>query len=270
MGFFVFNNLPIMTADFFYKGLSAEDRIFGKSPNESAKLAKGTLYEAWFDVLQTSPWYQEIARTGNFPSESAKRAWLNFGDLENRTFESWWLSTGYRIFAENVPYYPMQIADLDIEVTHPYNRPPILKIEVPLNLPPAELRKQLNEILRAHADYANGTYDRWDYSTAQVHQQRESRLTFQSIRRWLLVYQKYEQLKASENITLSDFALRLKLIPKFKPEISGFAPTAEDRQKLANATSDILKPVRNLMANATEGRFPSTESHPWVTGKSKD
>lgn len=270
MGFIDFAHLPIMSADFYYKGLAAEDRIFAKSPSESAVLAKGTLYEAWFDVLQTSPWYREIAQTGIFPSDGAKRTWQNFGDLENKVFESWWLTTGYQIFAENVPYYPMQIADLDVEVRHPYSRPPTLKIEVPLNLSPTELQKQLGEIIRAHAAYSSESYDRWNYSTAPVHQHRETRLTFQSIRRWLQVCRNYEQLRASENITLSDFALKFKLIPKFKPEIPGFALTASDRQKLANATSDILKPVRNLMANATEGIFPSTEPHSWATGKSRE
>lgn len=83
-----------MTISFHYKGLDAEDRIFAKSPAESAALAKGTLYEAWFDVLQISPWYRGIAETGEFPSQQAKETWGYFGDLTDRNFSDWWLTVG--------------------------------------------------------------------------------------------------------------------------------------------------------------------------------
>ena len=97
--------------DFYYKGLGPEERIFAQTPEAAAAKAKGTLYEAWFDVLQTSPWYNKICETQDFPSDKAREAWEHFGDLRGKTFSKWWLERGYKIFAEVVPYQPMQIAD---------------------------------------------------------------------------------------------------------------------------------------------------------------
>ena len=85
-----------MTVKFFLKGLSAEDRIFPQTIESSAKLAKGTLYEAWFETLQTSPWYRDSAETGIFKSQAAEEAWEQFGDLRKTDFASWWKSRGYR------------------------------------------------------------------------------------------------------------------------------------------------------------------------------
>lgn len=257
-----------MSISLYYKGLDAEDRIFAKSPNEAAALAKGTLYEAWFDVLQTSPWYREIAKTGIYPSKLAQDTWEYFGDLTNVKFDDWWMATGFRIFAEAVPYFPIQVSDLDIEVKHAKrdDLPPILKIEVPLNLSRAALQQQFDEILRAHAAFLDD--DRWNRSTAPVHQYRESKLTYQTIKKWLQVYKDYERLKQEENITLYDFALSYKLLPRFKKQLDDTQRlTPYDRQVLSNATSDILKPIRNIMANATEMQFPNSSQHEWATVK---
>jgi hypothetical protein len=37
------------------------------------------------------------------------------------------------------------------------------------------------------------------------------------------------------------------------------------RVEAANVASDILKQVQNLMAHATELRFPCTDPHEWTT-----
>ncbi len=37
------------------------------------------------------------------------------------------------------------------------------------------------------------------------------------------------------------------------------------RVEAANVASDILKQVQNLMAHATELRFPCTDPHDWTT-----
>ena len=257
-----------MTMDFYYKGLGPEERIFAQTPEAAAAKAKGTLYEAWFDVLQTSPWYNKICETQDFPSDKAREAWERFGDLRSKTFSKWWLETGYKIFAEVVPYQPMQIADLKIEVkkSKDQKKPPILKIEVPLNLSPAALKEQFNEILKAHKLYTD-EFDRWDYSTAEVHQDRETKLTYATIKKWMQVYKAYEKQKDKKDFKLYNFAKELELHPTL---FRGFQKKADVpdqgdlRTQASNVASDILKKATFLMANATEMSFPNTAPHEWA------
>ena len=255
-----------MTMDFYYKGLGPEERIFAQTPEAAAAKAKGTLYEAWFDVLQTSPWYNKICETRDFPSNKAREAWEHFGDLRGTTFSKWWLETGYKIFAEVVPYQPMQIADLKIEVkkSKDLKKPPVLKIEVPLNLSPAALKDQFNEILKAHKLYTD-EFDRWDFSTADVHQERETKLTYATIKKWTQVYKAYEIQKDKKDFKLYNFSRDLELHPKLFINIRKRVDVPEDlRTEAANVASDILKKAMFLMANATEMSFPNTAPHEWA------
>ena len=254
--------------DFYYKGLGPEERIFAQTPEAAAAKAKGTLYEAWFDVLQTSPWYHKICETNEFPTSNAQEAWEHFGDLRGKTFSKWWLERGYKIFAEVVPYQSMQIADLKIEVkkSKDQKKPPLLKIEVPLNLSPAALKEQFNEILKAHKLYSD-EFDRWDYSTAQVHQERETKLTYATIKKWMQVYQAYEKQKDKKDFKLYNFAKDQELHPTlFRGLLKrGEVPDQGDlRTQASNVASDILKKAMFLMANATEMSFPNTAPHEWV------
>lgn len=256
-----------MAVSFHYKGLSAEDRIYLQSPSQSARLAAGTLYEAWFDTLQTSPWYAEIAKTGVFPSESAEENWKNFGDLTGLTFRRWWLKTGYEIFAEKVDYRPIKEADLNFSVSHPEtdDLPPILKLEIPLNLSRYELQAQFEKMLKTHDAYRD-QYDRWEHSTARVHQVRETKITYGSIKRWLFLYRDWTKQKAENpDLTQYEYSLKNKLIPNAKKRIALDAVHDEkERAMFANALSDQLKLARNLMAHATEGVFPDVSPHRWA------
>jgi hypothetical protein len=270
-----------MTVYMNYKGLSPEDRIFGQSPESSAVKAKGTMYEAWFDVLQTSPWYRKVAETGEFPSDQTKRTWDYFGDLRNITFRKWWLKTGYMIFAERVPYRPIQVSEdydfsegpkvsIKVKSNENQNAPSILKIEVPLNLSPAALKRQFDEILRKQAEYVD-SYNRWDHSTAPVHQYRETKLNYATIKKWMYVYQEYEKRKDQEGFKLYNFAKELDLHPTL---FVGLVKNADVPQSMrvdaANAASEILKSAKNLMANATEGFFPCTDSHNWAISNTRE
>lgn len=262
-----------MTMYFYYKGLSLEERIFAQTPQASAAKAKGTLYEAWFDVLQTSLWYNKSCETNEFLSSKAQETWEHFGDLCGTTFSKWWLERGYMIFAELVPYQPMQIADLKIEVkkSKDLKKPPLLKIEVPLNLSPAALKEQFNEILKAHKLY-DDEFDRWDFSTAQVHQERETKLTYATIKKWIDVYKAYEKQKDQKDFKLYNFAKEQELHPTlFRGLLKrGEVPDQGDlRIQASNVASDILKKAMFLMANATEMSFPNTAPHEWALTSSR-
>ena len=255
-----------MTLRLHYKGLSAEDRVFSLTPDASAAKARGTLYEAWFDTLKTSPWYNELTVTGNFPSPSAAQTWAYFGDLRTIEFRDWWLARGYEIFAETVPYEPIQVQSVTTKLKPSTNqsRPPRLVIEVPLNLSPAALRDQFETILRQQAQYA-ADFDRWQHSTAPVHQHRETKLDYKTIRRWLDIFRSYEKAVTQRGFTLYDFAAQMGLHPLLsRKEFRGRKVPEDLRVKMANVASDTLKSVRALMANATELRFPDTTPHAWA------
>ncbi len=260
-----------MALKFHYKGLTAEDRVFALTPEVSVTKAKGTLYEAWFDVLKSSPWYRELCETGVFPSPSAEEALIHFGDLRQVTFQEWWLSTGYRIFAEEIDYRPVEVVGVTTKIKNvdSAKKPPTLIIEVPLNLAPAALREQFDQILRQHAEYSVD-FDRWEHSTAPVHQHRESKLNYKTIRHWLDVYAAYEKESVKPGFKLYNFASDMQLHPLFnRKEFRGRDVPEGLRVKMANVASDVLKSVRALMANATEMRFPDTTAHPWATTSSR-
>lgn len=257
-----------MTVKFFLKGLSAVDRIFPQTIESSVRLAKGTLYEAWFETLQTSPWYRDSCVTGVFKSREVEETWEKFGDLRDQDFGSWWKARGYKIFAEEVPYQPIQITEPQVKTyTRTSSKKPLtLKIEVPLNLHPKMLREQFEEILRQHSDYYTENKDRWDHSTAAVHQYREAKLTYQTISRWLQVYREYEKQKDHRNFKLYNFAKEMDMHPSLFKGLLRNVDVPEDlRVEAANMASDILKQARNLMAHATELRFPCTDPHEWTT-----
>lgn len=288
-----------MSVDFYYKGLSAAERTYPYKPKKSVELAKGTLYEAWFDTLQTSPWYLEICETKKFPSDSSKKTWEQFGDLRKLTFESWWLKTGHKIFSEVIPYRPIREVELDytIKQSDEHNKPPTLVLEIPLNLSPSQLTRQFELLVAKQFDYLeeitrgtkpikkilkaddeknsmfapSRTFNRWEHSTAEVHQQRDTKMTYQQIKIWLTIFKEWTAAKeANPKLTLSQYAQFLKLKPKGVRDLGkGVLLTKKDEDKYASALSEYLQMARFLMAHATEGVFPFTEPHPWATGPSR-
>jgi hypothetical protein len=264
-----------MTATFFLKGLSPEDRLFPQTVESSAKLAKGTLYEAWFDTLQTSPWYQKIVQTVEFPSKEAQATWEMFGDLRKTSFTDWWKATGYQIFSETTSYQPLTVIDsaepaVNFKLQQSANKPAVLKLEVPLNLSPKALKVQFDEILARYSEYYQEKDDRWDHSTASAHQYRESKLTYQTIKKWLEVYRAYEKQSTKPKFKLYNFAYEMELHPTLFRGLRKNIDVPEDlRIQAANVASDILKSANHLMAHATELKFPCTDPHPWAISEKR-
>jgi len=262
-----------MVAKFWFKGLSAEDHHFGHTPAKSAALAKGTLYEAWFDTLKASPWYRDISTTGIFLSEAAEENWKNFGDLRELKFEPWWRAKGYKLFAEKVPFRGVKEIKLKHRVDIPVDavKPPVLILEIPLNLSPKYLEAQVRKVLLAHKNYASD-FNRWEHSTARLHQERETKMTYSSINSWLKIYKSWIDANlANPDLTQYEFSRDMNINPNLARNYGrDFLHNPEERAMFANALSQYLKPARKLMANATEGKFPSTEDHEWATGSQRN
>lgn len=258
-----------MPIDFYYKGLPIENEFFPFTPEQSAEQAKGSMYEAWFDALKASPWYNEICETRGFPSEAAKECYENFGDLRPMSFKKWWLEIGYKIFAERVRYEEMKDrgivngATKTLKYKKGENDPSKLLIEVPLNLDPKKLKEQFEAILREHSNYYEHK-NRFKESTAPVPFDRDSKLSYGTIKLWLHIYKEVEkERELHKDATLADICRKLELRKNLFADF-GEGTVVDDsqiRQQAANAVSEYYQKARRLMAHATEMRFPCVDDN---------
>jgi len=247
-------------AQLFFKGFPEDVRFKSHSIPESLASAKGTLYETWFNALRLSPHYQSICETNEFPSDEAKHTFELFGDLHNVTFDTWWIEVGYGIFAEKKPFNKVSVNNEtdsfgeDVKVLH---------LEIPLNVSPKTLRAQFDNLLELHHPHYKD-FDRWRASTAPV--QMESRkLTSVSLNICLDIYRSFIEKSKQGEALLYEIGEELRINPKLNVIRSDRAiEVNEKRIKMSSAVSEYLEKAKNLVAHATEGRFPCTDNHPWI------
>jgi len=91
----------------------------------------GTYLELWWRCLKFSKEFTQSCRTGIFTSRDAYRTFCIFGDLEDLTFQEWWLTKGHEFFSESIttlqvtlyvkrPRWPVQIPPLMASQTPPW------------------------------------------------------------------------------------------------------------------------------------------------------
>lgn len=247
-------------AQLFFKGFPEDVRFKSYSIPESLERAKGTLYETWFNALQLSPYYQAICETKEFPSEEAKRTFELFGDLRNTSFDTWWIEVGYGIFAEKKPFNKVSVNNERDSFGEDVK---ILRLEIPLNVSPKTLRAQFDNLLELHHPHYKD-FDRWHASTAPV--RMESRkLTSVSLNICLDVYRAFIEKSKQGDVQLYEIGEELKINPKYAVKHSDRpAEIAEKHIKMSSAVSEYLEKAKNLVAHATEGRFPCTDNHHWI------
>lgn len=247
-------------AQLFFKGFPEDVRFKSYSIPESLERAKGTLYETWFNALQLSTYYQTICETKEFPSEEAKRTFELFGDLRNTSFDTWWIEVGYGIFAEKKPFNKVSVNNERDSFGEDVK---ILRLEIPLNVSPKTLRAQFDNLLELHHPHYKD-FDRWHASTAPV--RMESRkLTSVSLNICLDVYRAFIEKSKQGDVQLYEIGEELKINPKYAVKHSDRpAEIAEKHIKMSSAVSEYFEKAKNLVAHATEGRFPCTDNHHWI------
>lgn len=247
-------------AQLFFKGFPEDVRFRSYTIPESLDKAKGTLYQTWFNALVLSPYYLAICETKEFPSEEARRTFELFGDLCDVSFDAWWIEVGYGIFAEQKPFNKVSVNNErdsfgeDVKVLH---------LEIPLNVSPKTLRVQFDNLLELHHPHYKD-FDRWHASTAPV--RMESRkLTSVSLNICLDVYRLFLEKSKQGEALLYEIGEELRINPKLNVVHSDRAiEVNEKRIKMSSAVSEYLEKAKNLVAHATEGRFPCTDNHPWI------
>jgi hypothetical protein len=246
---------------FFFKGFPEDVRFRSHTVPESLKIAQGTLYEAWFKALQLSPYYTQGVDTGLWPSDLARDTFRTFGDLRNTQFAQWWIEKGYRLFAEQHAFPQIVLADSTDDLG---NINAVITLIIPLNLSPPTLKRQFDTLLREHHPYYKD-FDRWKASSAQVRLENR-KLTSVSINLYLKVYEAWiNKSTLNKNVHLFEIGDELKLSPK-DSALQSDPPRIASSQHLRMSllVSEYLEKAKNLVAHATEGRFPCTEDHHWI------
>lgn len=247
-------------AEFFFKGFPEDVRFKSHSVPDSMERAKGTLYETWFNALKLSPYYQEICETNEYPSEEAEKTFHLFGDLRNTTFEKWWIATGYGIFAEKKPFNKVSVSN---ERDATGEDIPVLRLEIPLNVSPKTLRSQFENLLELHHPHYKD-FDRWAASTAEV-KLTSRKFTSVSLNLCLEVYKNFLAREKLGEVRLYEIGEELRINPKLNVVHSDKPVEIADKHlKMSSSVSEYLEKAKNLVAHATEGRFPCAENHPWI------
>lgn len=256
---------------FFYKGFPEDVRFRNHSVPESLEIAKGTLYEAWYRALRASPYMAAALDSGIWPSQAAQATYNIFGDLRGTNFPEWWVGGGYRLFAEQRAFRRVSVLRerqaVDENTTE---GAATIHLEVPLDVSPVTLKRQFDQLLREHHPHYRD-FDRWQVSTAQMRLENR-KLTSVSINLYLDVYEHWTAGAALEGqqVRLYEIGEALRLDPKsivLKSDPPSFA--TDKHLKMSLLVSDYLEKAKNLVAHATEGRFPCVDAHEWVKRKSR-
>ncbi len=250
---------------FFFKGFPEDVRFSKHSVPESLEIAKGTMYEAWFNALRLSPYMAESIDSGEWFSDQQKATYEKFGDLRGAKFDTWWVDVGFNLFAEKQDFKRLTLREQGDEA-----KQDTLVIEIPLTTSPATLKAQFSDLLREHHPHFK-RFDRWEMSTAAAKLQ-SSRLTSLSINLYLSVYEKQRDMIATEieDVTLYQVGEVLNLNPRLVVKFADRpADIKEKHLQMSLQVSEYLKKAKNLIAHASEGIFPYTENHDWVERASR-
>lgn len=241
---------------FFFKGFPEDVRFRRHTVPEALEIARGTLYETWYRCLQLSPYMAESLSTGIWRSDEQEHTYQQFGDLRDTTFESWWLDRGYELFREKGDFKKISVqqdaAAIDSGQT--------MVLEIPLTVSPATLKEQFDDLLRQHHPQFK-RFDRWEHSSA-TSRLRSSKLTSVSLNLYVSVYQHWIK---DTSAALYEIGEQMSLNPRYVVKRSDMPEDVKDKHlQMALIVSEYLGKAKNLVAHASEGRFPCTDDHEWI------
>jgi hypothetical protein len=214
------------------------------------------MYETWYRCLKASPYMAEAMATGQWRSEDQQKTYQRFGDLRHTTFDSWWLDCGYELFRESRDFKRIDVQPQ----TGTAGNEETLVLVIPLTVSPATLKDQFDELLRQqHPRYKK--FDRWEHSSA-TGRFRSSKLTSVSLNLYVSVYETWD---GNQDAALYDIGEQMSLNPRYVVKHGDLgSDIREKRLQMALTVSEYLGKAKNLIAHASEGRFPCTDDHDWV------
>lgn len=241
---------------FFFKGFPEDVRFRLHTVPESLEIARGTMYETWYRCLKLSPYTAEALETGVWRSQEQQETYERFGDLQGTTFDSWWLDRGYELFKEKGDFKRIDVQ----QQSNATDNAQRLVLEIPLTVSPATLKEQFDDLLRQHHPHYK-RFDRWQHSSA-TGRLRASKLTSVSLNLYVSVY---EQWYKNQDAALYEIGEQMALNPRYVVKHGDLGGDIRDKHlQMSLIVSEYLGKAKNLIAHASEGRFPCTEDHEWV------
>lgn len=167
------------------------------------------IYWFWYEFLKRSDAYKQVCKSkGQKGSSYLKKLYQDFGDIHSSDFHTWWntkdkqfgvFNRGAYLFAEQSDYNLEVINNKD-ELVIDKN---ILNIKVHLSMSKREIKKLFNQIIsRYHAGKVGKRKTTHEYSTAlyKVQGRVDKGQVIKSLKKYLLVYDRYEQNKRIKNV----------------------------------------------------------------------
>jgi hypothetical protein len=252
-----FEHLPKL--EFFFKGFPEDVRLTKHSVPASLAIARGSIYEAWYRCVKLSPYLAEAIDSGEWRSDALRQTYEWFGDLRGTTFDEWWVEVGYGIFKEGKEFRRIHLSEITEDLP-----PKTIRFDVPLTTSPATLKKQFDALLKKHHPHYK-QFDRFKQSTA-IAPLKLSKLSSPSINLYLQAYEKQQELKKTNpSVKLYEVGEAMNANPKNVVKESDHSVVKKEKRFLmSQQVTEYIEKARDLIANASEGVFPSTESHRWV------
>ena len=133
-------------------------------------------------------------------------------------------------------------------------------LEIPLSVSPSTLKEQFDDLLRQHHPYYK-KFDRWQHSSA-TGRLRSSKLTSVSLNLYVSVYEQWEK---NQEVALYEIGEQMSLNPRYVVKKQDLGADVRDKHlQMSLIVSEYLGKAKNLIAHASEGRFPCTDDHEWV------
>jgi hypothetical protein len=218
---------------------------------QEMRLAKSGWYGLWYRCLRLSEAYQQCCR--NQGKGRLKLMYEDFGDVVKLPFPQWWQTVGRYLIAERKAIPKVQSyqhrRDLE-EITSLRDK---LVLEIPLTMRKSTAVRQINKFLKQA--YEGREVVPREQSTAR-RKLAKSKLRKETLVKMLDLYElRYRKPDLSLWQLGEAAGIELDLMAR---NTDGQQMTLQqERIRMGIAVSRYLSQARNLIWNATEGKFPS-------------
>ncbi len=211
----------------------------------------GTYLELWWRCLKSSKEFTQSSRTGIFTSKGAYTTFCMFGNVEDMTFQDWWMTKGHEFFSESIT---------TLQVTLFVKRKNIDAFQITVDafqdvssqLAGKEFGFWLDQIclLNARAGLLSEAPLSWPIF--------HSRISYNVIALLLSIVETHEQIiRNAPETNLWQIGEQLRLNPKAMPKVGDFTIDIANKHKAMGQTvSNYLRKGRGLIDNASKGIFP--------------
>ena len=211
----------------------------------------GTYLELWWRCLKCSKEFTQSCRTGIFTSQGAYRTYLMFGDLENLSFQDWWISKGHEFFSDSIT---------TLQVTLYVKRKNSEAFEITVDALQDVSSQLAGKEFGFWLDQIN-LLNKRDGLLSEVPLSWpifRSRITYDVISQLLDIMETHDQIiRNAPNTYLWQIGEQLRLNPQAMPKSGDFKIDIADKHKaMGQMVSSYLKKGKGLVDNAYNGIFP--------------